>query len=76
MPDEQPVLDPSPEDYIKTFEKAIVDADIPKMAHCIGELHAQWDRLSPAMQSDILKLEAIFLSILQARVKKPSEPAT
>jgi hypothetical protein len=71
MEDELPNLSPTPEDHIKNFEKAIVDADIPKMAHCIGELHAQWATLSPAMQSDILKLEAIFLSILQARAKKP-----
>jgi len=56
------------EDVIRAFERAIVDADVPRMAECIGELHMRWNTLSSARQSDILKLEAIFLSILNARV--------
>ena len=60
----------SPQDHIKNLEKFAVDGDIRGMAESIGELHAQWDTLTPAMQSDVMKLEAIFLTLLQARTKK------
>jgi hypothetical protein len=59
----------SPEQHVKKFEKAIYDGDIAVMAECIGNLHAQWSALSSEMQSHILKLEAIFLSILNARTR-------
>ena len=62
MPDEPEVL-------IKKLEKAIYDADIPVMAELIGELHVQWSSISPERQQDVLKLEAIFLSILNARTR-------
>jgi hypothetical protein len=62
-----------PEDVIRTFERAIIDADVSRMAECIGELHSRWNTLSSTMQSDVLKLEAIFLSILNARVRHRSE---
>ncbi|MEZ0226964.1 MAG: hypothetical protein ACAH83_20600 [Alphaproteobacteria bacterium] len=60
----------SPQDHIKNLEKFAADGDIKGMAESIGELHTQWDRLSGDMQADIMKLEAIFLSLLQARMKK------
>jgi hypothetical protein len=63
----------TPEELIKKFEKAIVDGDIPVMAEMIGELHAQWNNISSERQSDILKLEAIFLSMLNARMKAKAE---
>ena len=51
------------------MEKCVIDADLAGMAESIGELHAQWDQIDDATRSDILKLEAIFLSLLNARVK-------
>lgn len=65
-----PVAAISPQDHIRNLQKFAVDGDIKGMAESIGELHAQWESLSAEMQSDIMKLEAIFLSILQARTKK------
>ena len=60
----------SPEDQIRALEKFIVEADIAGMAQVIGELHERWSEISEPLRSDILKLEAIFLSLLNARVKK------
>jgi hypothetical protein len=60
----------SPQDHIKNLQKFAVDGDIKGMAESIGELHAQWGSLTADMQSDVMKLEAIFLSILQARTNK------
>ncbi|TAL28941.1 MAG: hypothetical protein EPN97_13875 [Alphaproteobacteria bacterium] len=60
----------SPQDHIKNLQKFAVDGDIKGMAESIGELHAQWGSLTSEMQSDVMKLEAIFLSILQARTTK------
>jgi hypothetical protein len=57
----------SPEEQIKYLEKCIYDGDIAAMAHVIGDLHARWDSLGSEMRSDIMKLEAIFLTMLQAR---------
>ena len=64
----------SPQEHVVRFEKAILDGDIAAMAESIGELHTQWDSLSPAVQADIRKLEAIFLSMLNARVQSRSAP--
>ena len=60
----------SPQDHLKNLQKFAVDGDIKGMAESIGELHAQWNALSPDMQSDCMKLEAIFLTILQSRTRK------
>jgi len=59
-----------PEELIKKLEQAIYDADIPVMAELIGDLHVQWNSLTAERQQDVLKLEAIFLSILNARARK------
>ena len=59
----------SPEEQVKQLEKYIYDGDIAGMAQVIGDLHARWDSLGGEMRADILKLEAIFLSMLQARVR-------
>jgi hypothetical protein len=68
MPNQPAVT--SPEDHIKNLQKFAVDGDVKGMAESIGELHAQWGTLTPEMQSDCMKLEAIFLTILKARTKK------
>jgi hypothetical protein len=60
----------TPEEHIKRIERCVVEADLPGMADSIGELHSQWEALSAAMRSDILKLEAIFLTMLQARTRR------
>ena len=58
-------------EHIIRLEKAIYDGDIPAMAQCIAELHDFWETLPPETQTDVLKLEAIFLSMLNARVNRP-----
>lgn len=65
-----PTIVTTPHDHIRNLEKFAVDGDIKGMAESIGELHAQWGSLTSQMQSDVMKLEAIFLTILQARTKK------
>jgi len=59
----------SPEEQIKYLEKCIYDGDIAAMAQVIGDLHARWDSLGSDMRADIMKLEAIFLTMLKARSK-------
>ncbi len=59
----------TPEEHIKRIEKGVIDADIAAMADSIGELHMQWATLSEPLRADILKLEAIFLTMLQARLR-------
>jgi hypothetical protein len=53
----------------RNFEKAAVDGDIAKMACALGDLHERWESLESDMRMDILKMDAIFLSMLNARVK-------
>ncbi len=60
----------TPAEHIKRMEKCVIDADLAGMAESIGDLHTQWDQIDEAMRSDILKLEAIFLSMLNARVNR------
>ncbi|HEY4214166.1 MAG TPA: hypothetical protein VGM84_22005 [Steroidobacteraceae bacterium] len=62
----------TPAEHIKRMEKCVVDGGLACMLESIGELHAQWDSIDEAMRSDILKLEAIFLTMLNARVKSRS----
>ena len=57
----------SAQETIKHLEKCIVDGDIAAMALDIGDLHERWGTLDSATQSDVMKLEAIFLTMLQAR---------
>lgn len=66
---QQPTAAASPQDHLKNLQKFAVDGDVKGMAESIGELHAQWGALSLEMQSDVLKMEAIFLSLLQARTR-------
>jgi hypothetical protein len=55
---------------VKRFETHIYDADIAGMAQCVGELHERWSSLTENVRSHVLKLEAIFLSILKARTSQ------
>jgi hypothetical protein len=64
----------SPQELIKHLEKCIYDGDIAAMAQAIGDLHARWDSIGSEMRSDIVKLEAIFLSMLQARARAAPPP--
>ena len=70
MSDEQPAGSVSAEENIKSLEQAIYDADMARMFALIGELHTQWDSLTSERQADVLKLEAIFLSMLKARTNQ------
>jgi hypothetical protein len=65
---ESPPID-TPE-IIKALEKHIYDADITAMAGCIGELHQRWQSLTEGERSQVLKLDAIFLTLLNARAKR------
>jgi hypothetical protein len=57
----------APQEHVKNLERCAVAGDIPGMALCIEQLHARWDSLDSAMQTDIQKLEAIFLSLVQLK---------
>lgn len=60
----------SPQEHIARIERCVLDADIAGMAESLGELHAQWQRLPEALRSHILKLDAILLTLLHARMRK------
>jgi hypothetical protein len=60
----------SPEEHIARIEKCVVAADIAGMAESLGELHAQWQTLPATVRSQLLKLDAILLTLLQARTRK------
>jgi hypothetical protein len=66
----------TPKENIERFEKCVITADIAGMADCIGNLHAQWEELNDTTRAYILKLEAIFLSMLQARVNRSKSTST
>ena len=66
----------TPADHIKRMEKCVIDADLAGMAESIGELHSQWADIDETMRSDILKLEAIFLTLLNARVRRNTSEQT
>jgi hypothetical protein len=60
----------SPEEHIARIEKCVVAADIAGMAHALGELHGQWQTLPETVRSQLLTLDAILLTLLQARTRK------
>ena len=62
----------TPAEHIKRMEKYVIDADLAGMAESTGELHAQWVGIDEAMRADILKLEAVLLTILNARALERS----
>lgn len=59
----------TPQEHIARIEKCVVDADIAGMAESLGELHEQ-QALAQAMRSQVLKLDAILLTLLHARTRK------
>ncbi len=59
----------TPQEHIARIEKCVVDADIAAMAKSLGELHEQ-QALAQAMRSQVLKLDAILLTLLHARTRK------
>jgi hypothetical protein len=60
----------SPEEHIARIEKCVVAADIAGMLQSLGELHGQWQTLPETMRSHVLKLDAILLTLLQARTRR------
>jgi hypothetical protein len=60
----------SPEEHIARVEKCVVAADLAGMLESLGELHGQWQTLPETMRSHVLKLDAILLTLLQARTRK------
>jgi hypothetical protein len=60
----------SPEEHIARIEKCVVAADIAGMVESLGELHCQWQTLPATMRAQLLKLDAILLTLLQARTRK------
>lgn len=60
----------SPEEHIARAEKCVVAADLAGMLESLGELHGQWQTLPVTMRSYVLKLDAILLTLLQARTRR------
>jgi hypothetical protein len=65
-----PGTNPTPRDDIRELERLSLAADLPAMLKRIGDIHGRWDRFSAAERDDVTKLEAIFLTLLQARTGK------
>jgi hypothetical protein len=57
---------------VRELEKFIAAGDISSMAKTIEELHRDWDSLGAPLQKDVEKLEAVFLSMVNARVGSDS----
>jgi hypothetical protein len=57
----------SPQDHVRALQNLALAGDLPGMLRCIGDLHARWDSLG-ALQPEVMKLEAIFLAMLNARI--------
>lgn len=57
----------SPEDHLKILHRHAMDGDLAGMMKDIGELHLRWNHLPPDIQTDVKKMEGIFLSMLQAK---------
>jgi hypothetical protein len=54
---------------IREFRRHIVAGDILAMAQSVTALHDNWGSLSENEQHEVLKLEAIFLSLVHARTE-------
>ncbi len=52
---------------IEEFEKSVVAGDFSGMAGSVAQLHERWSSLSENEQQQVLKLEAIFMSLMQLR---------
>ncbi|HYD18509.1 MAG TPA: hypothetical protein VEF76_08530 [Patescibacteria group bacterium] len=57
----------TPEDHLKILERSAVDGDLSTMMKNIGELHLRWNSLTPSLQTDVKRMEGVFLTLLQAR---------
>lgn len=53
----------SPQEQIRDFEKCIALGDIGGMAKSVQELRGRWDELDAPQQQDVVRLEAIFMSM-------------
>jgi hypothetical protein len=60
----------SPQEYIARIESCVLDAEIAGMAESLGELHGRWQELAETLRSHVLKLDAILLTLLHARMRK------
>jgi len=54
---------------VQELEKHVGAGDISGMATSIASLHENWESLSENEQHEVLKLEAIFLSLVQLRTE-------
>lgn len=52
---------------VRHLESCIAAGDIPGMARSVEALRQSWDSLDEATRADVLKLEAIFLSLVNAK---------
>lgn len=57
----------SPQDQLKILHRHAIDGDLAGMMKDIGEFHLRWNSLSPDIQSDVKKMEGVFLTMLQAK---------
>ena len=51
--------------HIHELEKCLAIGDLSGMAETMGALHETWDLLSASEQQEVLKLEAVFHSLIQ-----------
>lgn len=71
----EPVDAPKPpEELIRELERYVVAADMAGMAEIIPQWRAHWGSISEPMRREILTLEAIFLTMVNARAKPASSP--
>jgi hypothetical protein len=64
-----PAVSKSPQDHVRELEKLAAAGDLPAMLNCIGDLHSRWDSLDVLLQSEVTTLEAVFLTMLNARTR-------
>ena len=65
--EQETIIEKASQTQIQELEKCIVAGDLSGMAGLVALLHEQWGSLSENEQQDVLKLEAIFLSMAQLR---------
>jgi hypothetical protein len=64
-----PARQANPGERLEELGKLCAAADLPAMLSRIGDIHQDWGSFSPPPQAEVLKIEAIFLSLLNARTR-------
>ncbi len=57
----------TPQEQVQQLQKSVAAGDLARMMAQIGDIHERWAHFSAEQQTEIEKMEAVFLSMLKAK---------